>query len=336
MKNRCQFLIPVIAVGLLLTAGTAAAQLRGSADGAPGRHWGTERTTAVAALEPVGAVEGWGRVMVMDLATEDDVQRMATVRLHGLEPDTEYTVTIDGVDLTVVTTDFLGDGWVQLDSRDAASDPIPGDLPPAADLMVAVVLDASLAPTLEGDFEIMTHPGADFAGLDFVERIHLESDLSSATRGIARVARDLDDVQYFESRACGLLLGETYRVTVDGFLAGVVTADLVGQGSIVLATDSGEGTLPDDLQPIEDLRQVEWTASGGDVVLWGTFTGENMVGHGGENGGGNDSPGDGDGQGSGDGNGGENGGGNNGDNGGGDGECDGGSNGDGNGGGGRP
>ena len=70
---------------------------------------------------------------------------------------------------------------------------------------------------------------------------------------------------------------------------------------------TADGSLPADLQPIEDLRLVEWTDADGYVVLSGSFTGEGSPGGNGggvPGGSGNGDPGQGGG------NGGNNGGGN--------------------------
>ena len=62
-------------------------------------------------------------------------------------------------------------------------------------------------------------------------------------------------------------------IAVDGFIAGFVTADAVGQARLNLETPDDSNPLPPEFQPIEDLRMVEWIDPNGDVVLIGFFTG---------------------------------------------------------------
>jgi len=239
------------------------------------RHGHGVGTSVAAALSPVGAAEGWGRIAVHDLAEGDLVERTVNVELHGLEPTAEFTVVADGVVVGGVTTDADGEAWLALRTDHHLMPPVPADLPPAGDLVSATVLDASAAPTLEGSFATIAHCEPGMGQLVYQERIRLEPVHERWQRGVARVARDVEDEQLFDTRAHGLTEGTPYRVVVDGLDAGIVTADAVGQA--VLALSTGDGSLPDSLQPVEDLRLVEWTTDGV-AVLSGSFTGEGTIG----------------------------------------------------------
>jgi len=282
-----------------------------------------DRVHAVAALEPIGGAEGWGRVMVTDqVMPDEEIRRALVVRVLGLEPETEYTAVIDGLTVGALTTDAFGDGRLHLGWPEDRFPPVPDELPPAEALELAQIVDASLAIVLEGEFVIDWSGGSGPADTVYMERIRLDAVLGFGERGIAKVVRTDTDEQIFETRACGLEPGAVYQIVVDGFLAGAVTADVVGHGSLELTT--ADGSLPADLQPIEELRVVEWVDAAGGVVLTGTFTGTNMAGNGnggGQGGGGGEPGGGGAGGGNGDpgGNGGGNGdpGGNGGGNGGG-------------------
>lgn len=282
--------IVVVMMGLatvaLLAADTVVAQDASTrARHGSARRMISDHTSATAALEGIGAVEGWGRVMVKDMALADgSVRRIIAAHVWGLDPSDEvgeYTLTIDGLVVSTMATDGSGDAFVRLDSSDDPDNPLFQDLPPAAQLMTATVYDASEAPTLEGEFSSFS---AGFGGpqdLVYMERIRLEPTEDYSLRGIARVDRDSSDQQRFETRACGLEQGASYQVVVDGFVAGVVAVDEVGQAVLELGTaDDAPQPLPDDLQPIEELLTVEWVDDSDTVVLSGTFDQVNMVGSG--------------------------------------------------------
>jgi hypothetical protein len=73
--------------------------------------------------------------------------------------------------------------------------------------------------------------------------------------------------------ATGLEPGRSYSIQVDGFVAGVVTAGAGGQASLELEHPDDENPLPPEMQPVEDLRLVEWKDAQGVTVLAGSFTG---------------------------------------------------------------
>jgi hypothetical protein len=266
-----------------------------------------DHTTAVAALEPVGSAEGWGRVMVKDMALSDDgLRRLAAIHLLGLEPEAVYRVIVDGVVLAELDTDAIGDAQLRLDPDDETAPQVPEELPLADELLNAVVEDASGAAVLQGDFVSRSYGFAGPNDLVHYERIELVPIDDYARRGIARVSRDGEDVQRFETRACGLEAGEMYEILIDGTAAGQVTAGPVGQAALELSTVDVDNPLPTDtLGPIEDYRLVEWvwlsSSLGDTIVLTGSFTGDNRVGGGqarsGDPAGGGDNGRNGDGQG---------------------------------------
>ncbi len=347
-----KFMVGMIGIALLLAAGVSAADQGAQAMQGVQQHnrYGDEHqamadhVSARAALEPIGMVEGWGHAMVRDqITTAGDVRRLVGLRVVGLDPETEYTATVTGTEglddaefnLGSLITDENGDGLLRLGWPETVFPPVPGDIPPAEVLVLARVYDLSQALALEGEFSVDWVGGSGPCELVYVERIVLTPTDDPRLKGVAKVTRTEDDVEIFESRACRLEPESAYQVLVDGIVAAVVTTDGVGHGELVLS--SGDGSLPAELQPIEDLRIVEWATSDGQVILSGTFTGENMAGgHGGgvPGGSGNGEPGQGDGGGAG--HGGDNGGGDGGGDGGGNGGGSGGGNGGGNGGGGNP
>jgi hypothetical protein len=251
---------------------------------------------------------------------------VAAIHLLGLEPDALYTVVVDDALLAEVATDANGDAMFKMSSDDEDLSSVPEGLPLAGELLLAIVEDASGAPTLEGAFDSRSYGFAGPQDLVYYDRIHLEAMDDSTTRGIARVSRDGDDVQRFETRACGLETGEMYEIRIDSVAAGQVTADSVGQAALELSTADVDNPLATDvLGAIEGYVLVEWVwlsqSTGDTVVLAGYFTGENRVGAGQSR----DRQGDGDGE-YGDG---ENGSHGDNDNGGGDGSGEGGPHGDG-------
>ncbi len=282
MKGKIAVLMMVVAAAGLLVTDEAFAQ----GDSVRARHGGARRaiaaqTSAVAALDGVGAVEGWGRITVKDVAlTDGGMHRTVAIHLLGLAPEAIYTVTLDTVQVAEVTTDSNGDARVRLESPSDTLDPVPEALPPAAELFEAVVFDDSSAAALEGWFTARSFGHVGPQDLVWMERIRLDSEVDPDIRGIARVERDSDDQQSFETRACGLEAGAAYTIVVDEVTAGTATADEVGQAELELSTSDDSDLLPESLQPIEELRVVEWFDADGERVLIGTFSGENMVGSG--------------------------------------------------------
>jgi len=287
MTRKISVVMLMIVAGVLMVSADVAADSRMErAQNGAARRAIADHTTAVAALEPVGGAEGWGRVMVKDMALSDGgMRRVAAIHLLGLVPDATYTVVVDDVTLAEVAADANGDAQVKLSSDDEDLPPVPEDLPLAGELLLATVVDASGAPTLEGAFDSRSYGFAGPQDLVYYDRIHLEAMDDFTNRGIARVSRDGDDVQSFETRACGLETGEMYEIRIDGLAAGQVTADSVGQAALELSTADVDNPLATGaLGAIEDYVLVEWVwlsqSTGDTVVLAGYFTGENRVGAG--------------------------------------------------------
>jgi hypothetical protein len=280
MKPRIAVLMMVVAAVALLVTDDLSAQTESTR----ARHGGARRaiaehTTAVATLDGVGAVEGWGHVMVKDVLLKDGTtRREMSIHLLGLVSSVDYSLTIDGYPAAELTTDDNGDARLRLSSWRDTEPPFPEALPQAIELMLATVYDADGAVTLEGKFVARTvgHQGP--RDLVYAERIRLEPLDDANLRGMARVSRDGDDQQRFETRAAGLL-EDSYEVVVDGSTVGVVTVDGAHHAVLVLST-ADDDVLPAVLDPIEEAREVAWVNSAGTTVLFGSFIGENMVGEG--------------------------------------------------------
>jgi len=226
---------------------------------------------AIASLTPVGAASGWGRIKVEDSMRRNVTKREVKVELYDLDASTSYTVEADGIELGAVMTDSSGWAELKLESPDDDNPPVPEGLPAAADLQSASVRDASGAFVLEGSFVGL---GGGGEGEDLhEEKIVLTDPSASGAAGVAKVEREASGQQEFDTRATGLMVNAAYTIVVDGFTAGMVTADAVGQARLKLESPDDSNPLPPELQPVEDLRMVEWHDGNGDVVLTGMFTG---------------------------------------------------------------
>jgi len=254
---------------MALGSGTAAAQVRTG-----GARVGSAAVgTAVASLKPVGATTGWGRVAVQDRWAFGELRRTIEIELVGLAPRATFAVAVDGVDLGRFSTDGSGDGTWSLRVEGAGS--TSGGLVPRAEwLHDASVLDQSGAFVLDGRFSTRARDSG--AATVHEERIALAGP--GPASGIATVESHADGMQEFATRATGLRAGESYRIIVDGFLAGTRTADEVGQAKLGLESPDDSDPLPTELQPVESLRVVEWLDAGGSRVLSGAFTGASSSG----------------------------------------------------------
>ena len=165
-----------------------------------------------------------------------------------------------------------GSGWaaLKLESPDDEHPPVPAGLPAIADLGSAEVFDVSGALVLAGSF---SHTDGSPAGESVYEEKISLTDPSGTSQGVAKVEREESGKQEFDTRATGLMAGAQYRIFVDGIPAGIVTADMVGQAHLSLETPDDENPLPPELQPIEDLRLVQWLDASDTAVLTGSFTG---------------------------------------------------------------
>ncbi len=234
------------------------------------------RTTAeaIAALTPVGAASGWGRIKVEEKTRGAWSKRQVEIDLFGLEPATRHTIEIDGVEVGTVKTDGAGWASLELESPDDDHPPVPAGLPAIADLESAMVQDSSGAFVLEGSFLALDadDDGGPMGAMHKEKIALVDTRTGGLANGIAKVEREAGE-QEFKTRATGLMSGESYEVHVDGFVAGMVIADAIGQAELELEHPDDSNPLPMELRPIEDLRLVEWVDEGGDVVLTGSFTG---------------------------------------------------------------
>jgi len=226
---------------------------------------------AIAALTPVGAATGWGRVKVEEKMGGLVSEREVEVDLFGLEPETEHAIEVNGVVLGTVMTD--GSGWasLKLESPDDEHPPVPDTLPAIGDLELALVRDDTDAFVLEGSFlPLAATPMGD--GAKYQEKIQLIDQMGGAAQGVAKVEREGDE-QEFETWATGLVAYQQYTIEVDDIAAGMVFASMAGQAKLELEAPDDTNPLPPSLQPVENLRNVEWLNEAGELVLFGTFTG---------------------------------------------------------------
>lgn len=288
------------------------------------RHTVSDRTAVAGALLPVDddTSESWGRVMVADRSYSEGTMRDLVCHLFDMDVETDFILMIDEIEVGLMTTDLEGEGWIHLQTPERDYPALPEDLPTVEELSMARILDVTGTVVLEGELLDMGSPLAGAHELVYLEKAPLISDLEdSMARGRALVARDVDDVQYFGSQAVGLAPRTAFIVEVDGELADVVTSNAGGVAELKLSTGEYGDVLPGGLQPIEDLRLVEWFSEDDrTLVLSGSFVGQNQLGFGGPNG---DGEGDGNGDGDCDGEGGNGDGDCDGEGGNGDGDCDG-------------
>jgi len=259
------------------------------------RHTVSDRTAAAAALLPVDeGSEGWGRVMVADRTHSEEITRDLVCHLFEMDAETEYTLMIDDIEVGKIVTDLEGEGWLHLQTPERTYPVVPEGLPAVADLLNARVLDGVLAIVLEGELLDMPSPPAGAPELVYLEKARLVTFLEDGTaRGQARVARDVDEIQYFQTIGIRVEPNTSFRVEVDGQLAGTVTSNAGGVAELKLSTGDFGDALPNPLQPIEDLRLVEWFSNDDDsLALSGTFAGQNQMGFGGPGGGGHSHGGD--------------------------------------------
>jgi hypothetical protein len=304
----------VIAVsGALLVAGTLAAQNGMPRSRQADRRVVSNHVTATAALDPIDAVEGWGRIAVRDqplwnvspeTRLAEDGHRLVTINLWGLATDSSYRVVVDGFPVADVVTDPYGDAKAMLESPPKPGPGIvwpevPEDLPAAMDLVRAEVYGvdeggAEADLVLEGLFTTRWSGtgGAQQVDLVYFERIELDSAAGTfKPRGVAKLAQDVDAVLTFSTHACGLEPGEVYEIWVGGTAVGTVEADAVGYASLQLSSTGDGEVLPPDLvsafDPAPDVGGpegwlVDWWYHANDganpLVLSGAFTGVNMLG----------------------------------------------------------
>jgi len=238
---------------------------------------------AAAALTAVGAAAGWGRIKVEDKLRDSVAKREVEVDLFDMDPMVTFLIEADGVFLGFITTDASGWGSLKLETDDNSHLPVPSELRPAGELVSASVRDESDAFVLEGSF-VGFADGEDDTTIH-EEKISLSDVLGTGAAGVAKVEREADGTQEFDTRATGLIPAASYSILIDGFAAGMRTADSVGQARLKLESPDDEDPLPSALQPVEDLRVVEWYDGEGFLVLAGAFNGISNDDDGDDNGG---------------------------------------------------
>jgi hypothetical protein len=225
-------------------------------------------SSAFAALQPVGEAEGWGRIVVRDAELPIGLHRMVEVWLFGMEPGAEFGVSIDGVELGTLRTRPSGTGVLKLQSMGRGHDAVPEELPPAGDLMGALVTGPG-GPVLEGSFSVFGSPGGPTT---YEEQITLEDVTGGEAEGWAKVEMKGEEHQEFKTHAAGLVPGGTYTVIVDGLELATLIADAQGQARLHREWPDDDNPLPDALLPVSEIVAVEWHGPEG-LLLQGSFAG---------------------------------------------------------------
>ena len=232
--------------------------------------------TAYAALQPVGAATGWGRVVVRDDDLPSGPKRTVQVWLFGMEPRTDYLVTIDGVDIGSILTRSSGNGVLKLQNDGRGHEPVPEELPSIDELQSVVIYGPGLAPTLEGSFSSLVRPGGETT---YEESIELDDVSGGEAEGMAKVEMKEGGHQEFKTCATGLMPNSIYEVIVDGVTVATVTADDQGQACVKLEEPDDENPLPPELSPVSEIVSVQWWDSAENLILSGAFTGIGSCAH---------------------------------------------------------
>jgi len=226
---------------------------------------------AYAALQPLERGSGWGRFVVRDIVLPSGDEKTVRVSVFGLEARAEYLVEADGIEIGSVMTDHKGNGYLKIKEGRSSFDEILNELPPAEDLVSAGIRDAWGSLILDGVFTVVREHVSD--PVVHSEKIHLDDETGGDATGMAAVCRKESGAQGFASMAAGLEAGLLYKIVVDTTEVGIVTADEEGQAGIELRVPAEENILPDVLQPVEEIRHVQWF-QGELLLLSGFFSGE--------------------------------------------------------------
>ncbi len=262
-----------LAAVLFVTATASSGSLRRSQS-----RVGTQvsHETAFAALGAVGDAEGWGRAVVRDDQLPSGLHRTVQVWLFDMSPRTEYLIEVNGDPIGAILTRSSGSGILKLQSTGKGHDPVPEDLPPAAEVTSIMVYAPGPELVLEGYFTVLALNG----GLTiYEEEIDLEDVDNLGVAGMAKVEMKDGGHQEFKSHATGLEPGSTYTVVVDSELVGALTADAQGQARIHLEDPDDNNPLPTSMKPVSDIVSVEWRNSGDVQILFGQFTGAGVCEH---------------------------------------------------------
>ena len=255
----------------LLCAGETFSGVRGTIRRGGHRQGVADHVVAYAALETLESGTGWGRFVDRDDMLPSGYHRFIKVWLFDLQPDSEYLVEADGVEVGTVMTDHRGAARLKLTTQGQGHDPVPFDLPPASELVEALVIDGSGVVVLEGAFRIIREQVSDPAV--YCEKIRLDDVNGGDARGYAGVVRKMSGAQLFATMATGLVPGRTYRIVIDGAEVAIVVADGEGQAGVELHAPADEHVLPEELMPVDEILEVRWF-DGEAPLLAGFFTGE--------------------------------------------------------------
>jgi hypothetical protein len=230
-----------------------------------------DHVVAYAALESPERGAGWGRFVVRDAALPSREERALQVSVFGLDPGARYLVEADGIEVGAIVTDRKGDGSLKLETTGRGLHDVLSGLPPADDMVGAGIRDTWGTVILDGYFRVVRAHISD--PTVHSEKIHLEDETEGDARGMAAVCRKESGAQGFATMAAGLEPGLLYTIVVDTIEVGIVTADEEGQGGLELRVPAEEDLLPDALQPVDEIRHVQWF-QGELLLLSGVFSGE--------------------------------------------------------------
>lgn len=254
-----------------LSAAETFAGVRGAYRRVDQRRSVADHVVAYAALDALNDGTGWGRFVVRDDLLPSGDERTVRVSLFGLEANAEYVVEADGVEVGTIVTDRKGDGAIKLKTRGRSSEDVPSDLPLASEITGASIYDTWQTVVLEGVFTVVREHIND--PTVHREKIDLVDETGGDAKGMAAVRRKESGAQGFATMASRLEPGLTYSIVVDTIEVGIVTADEEGQAGLELHVPDEENPLPEALQPVDNIRNVQWF-QGELLLLSGIFTGE--------------------------------------------------------------
>ena len=260
----------VIVLALLYAGDALAGEKPGIRRGGH-RRTVADHVVAYAALDALPGETGWGRFVVRDDLLPSGDERSVVVSLFGLEPRAEYMVEADGVEVGTIFTDRRGDASLKLKTRGRGSDDVPSELPSADAILEASVSHVLGHMVLDGAFTVIREHVTD--PTVHSEKIRLEAEEGFDAEGMAGVCRKESGAQGFVTLVAGLEPGLSYSIVVDTIVVGIVTADEEGQAGLELRVPDDENPLPDAMQPVDNIRNVQWF-QGDLLILSGVFTGE--------------------------------------------------------------
>lgn len=193
------------------------------------------------------------------------------VAVEHLTPDTSYDVVIDGINAGLLMTNEEGEGHLFLSSADIpGAEPLPAELSPVSAL-AHVEVQASGEPVLIGDLADANRHGCGSAAPDYLAIAVLLAEDGSPL-GVAMVVSK-NSQQTLRVAAWSLPAGAPVNLVVDGVSLGTFTPAANGTLHVAFSTSPGGGQLPlpIELQPVNELIQVELQAEDATPIASGSF-----------------------------------------------------------------